>query len=122
MMEGARHLDYLAPDGVVIVNTQKVPPLAVATGAAAYPGREELIGLYQSRAQRVVEIDALGEARALGKPAVVSTVMLGALSALMGLEEQVWLQVIGHRVPPKLVEVNVVAFRAGRRLVEASSR
>lgn len=121
MMEGARHLDYLAPDGIVVVNAQKVPTLATATGAASYPTDDELVGLYGSRASRVVKLDALDMARSLGKPAVVSTVMLGALSALMSLDESTWLKVIGERVPARLVDVNVEAFRAGRRLVDANA-
>ena len=117
IMEGARHIDFLSPGGVVIVNTQKIPPLPVASGAARYPDTEDLMAVYRARAGRVVELDALALARVLGQPAVVSTIMLGALAAFLNLDEPVWLDVIKRRLPPRLLDVNIVAFQAGKRSV-----
>ena len=36
-LEGARWISYLKKDGTLIVNTQKIDPMPVITGAASYP-------------------------------------------------------------------------------------
>ena len=36
-LEAARYLDYLKPDGTVVVNTQQIDPMPVVTGATVYP-------------------------------------------------------------------------------------
>jgi len=116
MMEGARHLPFLAPQGVIIVSTQRVPPLVVSTGVAAYPSAADLLAAYRARAREVVAIDALGAALRLGRPQLVSTIMLGALSTFLELNEGAWLQVIEQRVPARAVAMNLDAFQAGRSL------
>lgn len=120
LMEGVRNLDYLAPDGVVIVNTQKLPPLSVPGAENPYPAREDISRAYRTRASQVIEIDALALARVLGKPAVVSTIMLGAVSRFLEVAEEVWLDVLSKRVPSTLFDLNVAAFQAGRNAVTQS--
>jgi len=43
--------------------------------------------------------------------------MLGALSALLDLDPQLWDEVLQMRLPPKYLELNRKAFEAGRRAV-----
>ncbi|MGI5835412.1 MAG: indolepyruvate oxidoreductase subunit beta [Chloroflexota bacterium] len=113
IMEGARHLEYLARDGVAIVNNQRIAPLPVASGLVKSPATEDLMGLIRGHARQVVEIDALGIARELGQPAVVSTVLLGAVASLLGADRDVWLGVIRRRVPAKWLAANEAAFQKG---------
>ena len=120
VMEGARHLEYLAPGGAAIVNAQRIAPLPVASGLAEDPDTEELMRAIRGRAGQVVEIDALGIARELGQPAVVSIVMLGALAPMLRTEQQVWLDVVRRRVPSKWLEVNETAFQKGWNAVETN--
>lgn len=113
IMEGARHLEYLAQGGAAVVNNQRIAPLPVASGLVQNPPTENLMGLIRGRAGQVVEIDALGTARELGQPAVVSTVMLGAVAPLLTAERDAWMEVIRRRVPAKWLATNETAFRRG---------
>ena len=36
-LEAARYLEYLKPDGRIVVNTQEIDPMPVITGAMEYP-------------------------------------------------------------------------------------
>ncbi len=126
IMEGVRNLAYLAAGGTALVSTQRVPPQSVASGETTYPSDEELISAYHTRADQVVQIDALGVARQLEMPAVASTVMLGALSRFLDVGQTVWFEVLKDRIPGDLLEVNRAAFLAGRDAIgprrEGSSR
>lgn len=113
IMEGARHLQFLAQRGAAIVNNQRIAPLPVASGLVQNPATEDLMGLIRGYAGQVVEIDALGIARELGQPAVVSTVMLGAVAPLLTAEQNSWMEVIRRRVPAKWLAANETAFQRG---------
>lgn len=113
VMEGARHLEYLAQGGAAIVNNQRIAPLPVASGLVKNVPTEDLMALIRERAGQVVEIDALGIAKELGQPAVVSTVLLGAVAPLLGADKDVWLGVIRRRVPAKWLAANEAAFQRG---------
>jgi indolepyruvate ferredoxin oxidoreductase beta subunit len=53
----------------------------------------------------------------LGNMRVNNVVLLGALSAFLALGVDEWLEVIGRRVPPRLVELNQRAFHVGRQVM-----
>lgn len=114
MLESLRWAHYLHPQGVALVNRQKMPPLAAASGGAHYPDEEEVRRELSSRARQVTLIDGLRIAQELGNVRVSGTVLLGALSALLAIAPAFWEEVIGERVPSRYVEVNRQAFQAGR--------
>ncbi len=45
---------------------------------------------------------------------MANSVLLGALSKLVDIDEDVWLRVISARVPERHIETNHKAFKAGR--------
>jgi len=114
LLEAARWADWLRPGGVVVVNTQQIPPMSVSVGDAVYPDRTAILGALNERAGRVVALDGLALAAQAGTVRAVNTVILGALSALLDTPAEVWEQAIVRRVPPHTVEVNRLAFRLGR--------
>jgi len=59
-------------------------------------------------------------AESLGNTRAANVVLLGALSALLDLEESHWETVLEMRVPAKHLELNLKAFRAGREAVKAA--
>ena len=115
MLEAARYLPYLHKDSVVVVNTQKLPPPSVALGKAAYP--DTVLDELGSRGLAVKAVDAFAAAQELGELKTVNVVMVGALSAFLGLEEALFLEVIDRTVKPAFREVNKKAFHAGRAAV-----
>lgn len=49
-------------------------------------------------------------------------VLLGALSTALGFAPEVWEEVIVRRVPPKTVEANLAAFRAGASFASGQAK
>ena len=59
-LEALRYAHFLKKDGVLVVNTQRIEPITVVTGAAEYP--ENIVeGLEQEHT--VYKIDAMEEAK-----------------------------------------------------------
>ena len=115
-LETLRYLDMLHRDSLVLVNDQRILPLPVSVGKAAYPEDvEERLRLAGVRARFV---DGQGRARAAGNAKAVNAVVLGALSALMSIERGIWEQALRRQVPARLLDVNLRAFALGRESLE----
>ncbi len=118
VLEAARYLPYLHRDSVVVVNTQKILPPAVATGKAEYP--DDILDELSGRGIRVVAVDAFEAARRIGELRTANVVMVGAMSIFLAVSPQVFLDVIDRKVKKGFREVNKQAFLAGRELVMAA--
>lgn len=119
LLEAARWLDWLKPGGTVIVNRQQIIPMSASVGDAVYPPEEEILAALETRAGRVIVVDALPLAEQAGNPRTVNTIMLAALSTLLDTDPAVWEMAILRRVPDKYNEVNRVAFRLGQEAARA---
>ena len=80
------------------------------TGAAQYPDNiiENLKKEY-----KVIDVDAMDEAKKLGNAKVFNTIIVGVAAKRMDFDKDKWLEVIESTVPPKTVEINKAAFEAG---------
>lgn len=121
LLEAARWTDFLAPDGVVVLNRQHITPLAVAGGEMDYPEEQAVLDLFPATA-RIHVADGLGAALALGNPNTVNVVLLGLLSRAMDVPVETWQSVIADRVPHRFRELNQRAFLAGRELAADGSQ
>ena len=110
-LEAARYLHYLKPDGMLIFNEQRLMPLPVVVGAAAYP--EDLDERMRARAGKVVGLDALKIAVECGSFRAVNTVMLGVLCREMGFDAEIFEKALRAAVPAKFLELNLAAFGRG---------
>lgn len=115
--EALRNLPYLKEGGYLLVADETIKPLPVQTGRAAMPANAR----GQLRDLGATLIPAGQLAREVGSPKSVNVVLLGALSTRLGFAEDAWERVIRDRVPPKTVEANLEAFRAGRAFAQASA-
>ena len=115
MMEAARYLPYMHKDTKVIVNTHKIYPPAVATGKMEYP--ENVLDELTSQNIHVKELDAFAIASQVGEVRAVNIVMVGVLSTYLPIEEQVFLDVMNERIPERFRDVNIKAFKEGRKVV-----
>lgn len=113
-LEALRWIHYLKEDGIAIVNDQKINPMPVIMGAAAYP--DDTIEKIKEACKQTYVIDALKIARELGNIRVLNTVLLGILAKHLGLEKNEWEEAIERTVPPKTVELNQKAFLTGYEL------
>lgn len=112
-LEALRYLHFLKEDGVVIVNDQRIDPITVVTGAAAYP--EGILEALQS-SHKTITVNAMEEAKKLGQPKAFNVVVLGAAARHMTFSKEEWVQVIENTVPPKTVAINKEAFEIGWNL------
>jgi indolepyruvate ferredoxin oxidoreductase beta subunit len=122
VLETARALPMLKPDGTVVVNTKFIPPGGTLPGQSSLLKLEDLIGLIRQNALKVFEVDGGGIANKLGNLLVVNTVLLGAVSALsdMPIKEDSFKQAIASRLKEKYVALNLKAFQLGRESVNLS--
>jgi len=110
-LEAARWMPYLKPDGKIIMNTQRIDPMPVITGAAEYP--QGIIEALQGAQAGVQAVDALSLAQQAGSAKAVNVVLLGALARQTDLPKEVWLEAVRGTVKPQFVEMNLKAFELG---------
>ena len=110
-MEAVRYASFLKPDGVAVINDFSQPSATIAAGLAEYPEGcvEAMKANFRCYTLKAAEI-----AESLGNPKCMNIVLFGALTHALGMEEIDWEQVIRETVPPKFLELNLAAYRAGR--------
>ena len=109
-LEALRYSHFLKKDGVLIVNDQRIDPMTVLTGAAEYP--ENIIENLKKKV-KVIDIDAMAEAKKIGNARVFNTIIVGIAAKHMDFEKDAWIKVIEKTVPAKTVDINKAAFEAG---------
>ena len=117
MLEAGRWVDFMKPGADVIVNRYRIAPPSVNSGEARYPEEADITSLLETRAGRVMWVNATTEASALGNAALAGVILLGLLAAELKMEPAVWLTVIERLVPPRFVQLNLDAFRLGFGMV-----
>ncbi|MBQ3481982.1 MAG: indolepyruvate oxidoreductase subunit beta [Oscillospiraceae bacterium] len=110
-MEAVRYAHFLKPEGVAVINDYEQPSATTAAGLAAYP--EGCLEAMEANF-KCYTLDAAGIAEELGNPKCMNIVLFGALTHALGLEEIDWEEIIRETVPPKFLELNLAAYRAGR--------
>ncbi len=110
-VEAVRWLKYLKKGGRLVVNNFEIYSLPVLTGAAKYP--DEVVEKLEKEVPDLKIFNAGEIAEGLGNIKAQNVVLLGALVKAMGLEEIDWESVLQELVPPKLLELNIKAFRTG---------
>ena len=113
-MEANRYLDILKPEGIILVNDHSIMPITVSSGKSTYPEENFLQTNLKNASTNVYWIDGLGIAKEVGHPKTANVVLLGALSSLLDIPPEPWMEVIEKCVPSKFIEVNRRAFLAGR--------
>ena len=114
-LEAARVKQYLKPDGVLLVNEEKILPMPCITGAASYP--EDIKEKLQKQPFSSYFINAKAVASEAGSEKATNIVMLGCVCKLCGLDREMMEQAVLECVPPKFQQLNVNAFRMGFALV-----
>jgi indolepyruvate ferredoxin oxidoreductase, beta subunit len=117
-LEAVRFIDLLKPGGTVLVNDTSIAPATVSAGSAIYPADDALQAALAAAQAKAVWIKGMEIAEGLGNSKAANVVLLGALSALLGLDAAAWDEVLALRVPAKHLELNRRAFQAGREAVK----
>lgn len=112
LLEAARWLGYLKPGGQIVTSTQRLDPMPVITGAAAYP--ENLVEKMKATGAKVDALDCLALANEAGSSKAVNLVLMGRLSHYFEMPEEAWQASIEAMVPARFLELNKKAFELGR--------
>jgi len=111
-LEGLHWLNHLNRGAKIVMNDNKVNPPAVNLGEMQYPkGIPEIIG---SKFKGFYLIKGTDIALQIGDIRAANVVLLGAISKLFDVKEELWLSTILGHLPPKVHELNKKAFSAGR--------
>ena len=112
ILETARWISYLKPNGQIVTNTQQIDPMPVITGAATYP--ENLVEKMRDKGFKVDAMDCLSLARKAGSQKAVNIVLLGRLSHYFNIPQESWESALKACVPAKFLELNQRAFELGK--------
>ena len=115
LLEAVRKLEYLKPDGMLIVNKEKIDPAPVQAGLAQYPADIEDWISKNIANHLIVETDHILKEIASRK--AVNIIMLGVLSNYLEFSVEQWSDAIRSNVREKFVEMNLKAFSSGRELL-----
>lgn len=113
-MEALRWIEYLKPDGKMVINDAEIPSSLIQMGLATYP--EGIIEELSKKATTYV-FKATELAEALGNPKSMNMVLLGALIKAMDLPDIDWEEVMKRNMKPAFVEINQKAFQIGKSQV-----
>ena len=114
-MEAVRYARFLKPDGIAVINDYAMPSSTIAAGLEEYPE-----GCLEAMTAnfRCLTLDAARIAMDLGSAKCMNIVLFGAMTAALDLEGIDWEEIIRETVPPKFVELNLAAYRAGKSAVQ----
>ena len=115
--EAVRYAGYLRQGGAAIVNEFRLKPITVTSGGAPYPASEQIATAFGRITDRFHLVPGTRIAQELGTIRASNVVLLGALSTLLDVPFDTWLQVIGDRVPRRYIGLNREAFLRGRGVV-----
>jgi indolepyruvate ferredoxin oxidoreductase beta subunit len=110
-MEAVRYADFLKPDGVAVVNDYEMASSTIAAGLCEYPAGclEAMQAHFKCYTLKAGDI-----ALSLGSAKCMNIVLFGAMTRALNMEDVDWEGVIRETVPPKFLELNLAAYRAGR--------
>jgi indolepyruvate ferredoxin oxidoreductase, beta subunit len=113
-IESLRCAEYLAPEGLAVVSSQMVIPITVSSGQATYP--EDAEARIRRAFPRLIYLDAVAAAEAIGNTRCSNLVIIGAISTGLALPAEAWHEAIRQSVKPKFVDINLRAFETGMKL------
>lgn len=116
-LEGLRWLNYVKPDGVIVLNNHRINPPAVNLGQMEYP--EDVPGIIRERFDRFYLVEGTKLALQAGDIRAANVVLLGAVSKFFDMEESLWIETVLGHLPVKVHEINKRAFAVGRDQIEA---
>jgi indolepyruvate ferredoxin oxidoreductase beta subunit len=114
-LEAARWAYYLGGGGTVIANNLALPPLSVTLGYESYPGDEEIINLTKRQRNHFYLVSGTERVKELGNIRTLNIFMLGCASLLLPFSPNIWEEVIAQHLPPKIRQINLSAFKQGRK-------
>lgn len=110
-VEALRWLEYLKPDGKIVINNYKIPSATVLSGKEKYP--QGIIEKIKAEFNNTSVVDAADEALKLGNIKAQNIIMLGALVKALNLENIDWIKAVKENVKEKFADLNIKAIEKG---------
>lgn len=117
-METLRWLEYLKPNGKIVVNDYTIPSTPILIGKAKYPEGileqfDKIVGKENMTVVKAAEI-----ATNIGNIRAQNIVLLGALIKSVGIENYGWEKIVKTNVKERFVELNIKAINKGMETVQ----
>ncbi len=114
-LETLRALPYLKPGGIILSNTESIPPLSVATGKADEVPLEYIKEKVNSCASKAYFIPCQSLGLEAGAVQSGNVALLGALCAtgLIPLSPENLAETIKSVMKPKVADINIKALKSG---------
>jgi indolepyruvate ferredoxin oxidoreductase beta subunit len=109
-MEALRWIEYLKPNGKIVINDFEIPSAPILMGQTLYP--EGIIEAIEDKV-RVLVFKAAEIAESLGAARAMNIVLLGALVKAMDIKSIDWDNTIRRNVKKEFADINIRAFYAG---------
>jgi indolepyruvate ferredoxin oxidoreductase beta subunit len=117
-LEALRFAPFAHPtQGVILANDYEVVPGSVVDAAEHYP--HHAFEFLRQKGYRLLVLPASAMARELGDGRMANIVLTGALSTLLPISHEIWLDTLQSRIPEKVRQANLRAFAAGRERAAA---
>lgn len=116
-LEALRFVEFLKPGGTAIVNEMVIVPITVSAGTGHYPDDAALDAALAAVSAREIRVPGERLAQEAGNAKAANVVLLGAISRLLDLPEELWWRCLEQRVPKKFLDLNRTAFASGRAAV-----
>ena len=116
-LEALRFVEFLKVGGTAIVNEMVIVPITVSAGTGHYPDDAALDAALAAVSAREIRVPGERLAQEAGNAKAANVVLLGAISRLLDLPEELWWRCLEQRVPKKFLDLNRTAFAAGRAAV-----
>ena len=118
LLEALRYINWVKPEGKIVINRQAILPPAVTLGQMEYPGGvEETFRKHFKNHVWIVNGQEI--ARRLGNLQAANVVLVGAFSNFFPeIREEQWKEAITVFLPEKLHALNISAFDEGRKALE----
>ncbi|MFA7173343.1 MAG: indolepyruvate oxidoreductase subunit beta [Kiritimatiellia bacterium] len=113
-MEALRWRHLLAPAGRCLINNIDLIPITVSSGQQ--PAVTDLQERLEAEFPDAIFLDAISIATEIGNQRCMNMVLAGAISNLTPFSTELWQETMKNRIPAKMLELNLEAFRRGRAL------
>ncbi len=114
-LEALRSQHGISRDSTVLLNTNRIIPFTVSSGAEEYPEVDEIISAFKGITGDVHPFDVNALARQAGAPQALNIVLLGALfkTARLPFEKSMLVDAVSKNVPERFREANLKAVELG---------
>jgi len=121
LSEGLKSLEFIKPEGTVILNRKRIYPIDMMSHPEKYPQDKEIIRLFKKVKAKIIWVDAGKIASEAGLPIAENMVLLGALSFVSYFDKEFVINILRKHIPREL-DKNIAAFYAGYETAEGMDK